>query len=193
MTNMRKKNHLPLFRDDLSIFDDFFQSTKGKTRKDFFMTAIISFICVFALFAFVGCFFFSMLMFSGDGTEHPVKDGFKFLGFSFAGLFVFVLTLFMSLSPFNQTVARQSLPLNKTFVSFGDGSGLVVDKKPDLAYPLSDEETLINLRTEHDAKLQPMNQAIDKVEFKTSKKVTKATLEICQNAFGLTESILVLE
>ena len=32
MTNMRKKNHLPLFRDDLSIFDDFFQSTKGKTR-----------------------------------------------------------------------------------------------------------------------------------------------------------------
>lgn len=28
MTNMRKKNHLPLFRDDLSTFDDFFQSTK---------------------------------------------------------------------------------------------------------------------------------------------------------------------
>ena len=27
MTNMRKKNHLPLFRDDLSTFDDFFQST----------------------------------------------------------------------------------------------------------------------------------------------------------------------
>ena len=26
MTNMRKKNHLPLFRDDLSTFDDFFQS-----------------------------------------------------------------------------------------------------------------------------------------------------------------------
>ena len=24
---MRKKNHLPLFRDDLSTFDDFFQST----------------------------------------------------------------------------------------------------------------------------------------------------------------------
>jgi hypothetical protein len=92
------------------------------------MTAIISFICVFAMFAFVGCFFFSMLMFSGDGTEHPIKDGFKFLGFSFAGLFVFVLTLFMSLSPFNQTVARQSLPLNETFVSFGDGSSLVVDK-----------------------------------------------------------------
>ena len=28
MTNMRKKNHLPLFRDDLSTFDDFFQSTE---------------------------------------------------------------------------------------------------------------------------------------------------------------------
>lgn len=42
------------------------------------MTAIISFICVFALFAFVGCFFFSMLIFSGDGTDHPIKDGFKF-------------------------------------------------------------------------------------------------------------------
>lgn len=157
------------------------------------MTVIISFICVFALFVFVGCFFFSMLMFSGDGTEHPVKDGFKFLGFSFAGLFVFVLTLFMSLSPFNQTMAKESLPLNKTFVSFGDGSGLVVDKKPDLAYPLSDEETLINLRTEHDAKFQPMDQSIDKVEFKTSKKVTKARLEIRQNAFWLRERVLVLE
>lgn len=51
------------------------------------MTVIISFICVFALFVFVGCFFFSMLMFSGDGTDHPIKDGFKFLGFSFAGLY----------------------------------------------------------------------------------------------------------
>jgi hypothetical protein len=157
------------------------------------MTIIISFICVFALFAFVGCFFFSTLMFSGDGTEHPIKDGFKFLGFSFAGLFVFVLTLFMILSPFDQTMARQSLPLNKTFVSFGDGSGLSIDKKPDLAYPLSDEETLINLRTEHDAKLQPMDQSLDKVEFNTSKKVTKALLETRQNAFGLTESVLVLE
>lgn len=157
------------------------------------MTVIISFICVFALFAFVGCFFFSMFMFSGDGTDHPVKDGFKFLGFSFAGLFVFVLTLFMSLSPFNQTVARQSLPLNKTFVSFGDGSSLVVDKKPDLAYPLSDEETLINLRTATSAKLQPMDQAIDKVEFNTSKPVTKAILETRQNAFGLTQTVLVLE
>ena len=63
MTNMRKKNHLPLFRDDLSIFDDFFQSTKGKTRKDFFMTVIVSFICVFAFFAFGGCFFFPRLCF----------------------------------------------------------------------------------------------------------------------------------
>lgn len=112
------------------------------------MGTFISFICVFALFAFVGCFFFSMLMFLGDGTEHPIKDSFKFLGFSFASLFVFVLTLFMSLSPFNQVTAKETLPLNKTFVSFGDGSGLVVDKKPDLAYPLSDEETLINLKTE---------------------------------------------
>lgn len=157
------------------------------------MTVIISFICVFALFAFVGCFFFSMLMFSGDGTDHPIKDGFKFLGFSFAGLFVFVLTLFMSLSPFNQVMVKETLPLNKTFVSFGDGSGLTLDKKPNLAYPLSDDETLINLRTEISAKLQPMNQSIDKVEFKTSKKVTKATLETRQNAFGLTESVLVLE
>lgn len=157
------------------------------------MTVIISFVCVFALFAFMGCFFFSMLMFSGDGTDHPIKDGFKFLGFSFAGLFVFVLTLFMSLSPFNQVTAKETLPLNKTFVSFGDGSSLVVDKKPNLAYPLSDEETLINLRTEHNAKLQPMDQALDKVEFKTSKKVTKAILETRQNAFGLTESVLVLE
>lgn len=157
------------------------------------MGTFISLICVFAFFAFVGCFFFSMFMFSGGGTDYPIKDGFKFLGFSLIGLFVFVLSLFVLISPFNQTVARQSLPLNKTFVSFGDGSGLVVDKKPDLAYPLSDEETLINLRTEHDAKLQPMNQAIDKVEFKTSKKVTKAILETRQNAFGLTESVLVLE
>lgn len=157
------------------------------------MGTFISLICVFALFAFVGCFFFSTLMFSGDGTEHPIKDGFKFLGFSLAGLFVFVLTLFALILPFNQMMARQSLPLNKTFVSFGDGSGLVVDKKPDLAYPLSDDETVINLRTEHDAKLQPMDQSIDKVEFNTSKKVIKATLETRQNAFGLTESVLVLE
>ena len=157
------------------------------------MTTIISFICVFALFAFVGCFFFSMLMFSGDGTEHPVKDGFKFLGFSFAGLFVFVLTLFMSLSPFNQVMVKETLPLNKTFVSFGDGSGLTLDKKPNLAYPLSDEETLISLRTETSATLQPLGQTLDKVEFKTSKKVTKALLETRQNAFGLTESVLVLE
>ena len=134
-----------------------------------------------------------MLMFSGDGTDHPIKDGFKFLGFSFAGLFVFVLTLFMSLSPFNQVTAKETLPLHKTFVSFGDGSSLVVDKKPNLAYSLSDEETLINLRTETSAKLQPMDQNIDKVEFKTSKKVTKALLETRQNAFGLTESVLVLE
>lgn len=157
------------------------------------MTAIISFICVFALFVFVGCFFFSTLMFSGDGTDHPIKDGFKFLGFSFAGLLVVIVTLFMLISPFNQVMAKETLPLNKTFVSFGDGSGLTVDKKPDLAYPLSDEETVINLRIEHDAKLQPMDQSIDKVEFKTSKKVTKALLETRQNAFGLTESVLVLE
>lgn len=157
------------------------------------MGTFISLICVFAFFAFVGCFFFSMLLFLGDGTDHPIKDGFKFLGFSFAGLFVFVLTLFMSLSPFNQVMAKETLLLNKTFVSFGDGSSFVVDKKPDLAYPLSDEETLINLRTEHNVKLQPMDQAIDKVEFNTSKPVTKAILETRQNAFGLTESVLVLE
>lgn len=99
----------------------------------------------------------------------------------------------LELSPFNQVMAKEILPLNKTFVSFGDGSSLVVDKKPDLAYPLSDEETLINLRTEHDATLQPMDRALDKVEFNTSEKVTKATLETRQNAFGLTESVLVLE
>ena len=180
----------------LRFLSAFFKSlcyTEGKTRKGFFMIAIISFICVFAMFAFVGCFFFSMLMFSGDGTDHPVKDGFKFLGISFAGLLVFVLTLFMILSPFNQVMAKETLPLNKTFVSFGDGSGLTLDKKPELAYPLSDDETSINLRTEHNARLQPMNQAIDKVEFKTSEKVTKALLETRQNAFGLTESVLVLE
>lgn len=90
-------------------------------------------------------------------------------------------------------MVKETLPLNKTFVSFGDGSSLVVDKKPDLAYPLSDDETLINLRTEHNAKRQPMDQSIDKVEFKTSKKVTKAVLETRQNTFGLTESVLVLE
>ena len=33
MTNMRKKNHLPLFRDDLSIFDDFFQSSNAYALK----------------------------------------------------------------------------------------------------------------------------------------------------------------
>ena len=38
-----------------------------------------------------------------------------------------------------------------------------------------------------------MDQTIDKVEFNTSKKVTKALLETRQNAFGLTESVLVLE
>lgn len=157
------------------------------------MTAIIFFICVFALFVFVGCFFFSTLMFSGDGTDHPIKDGFKFLGFSLTGLFVFVLTLFMLLSSFNQTMAKYTLPLDKTFVSFGDGSGLAVDKKPDLAYPLLDEETLINLRTETSAKLQSMDQNIDKVEFNTSEPVTKALLETRQNAFGLTQKVLVLE
>lgn len=157
------------------------------------MGTIISFICVFAFFAFVGCLFFSTLMFSGDGTDHPIKDGFKFLGFSLIGLLVFAVTLFALISPFNQTMAKESLPLNKTFVSFGDGSSLVVDKKPDLAYPLSDEETLINLQTEHNATLQPMDQRIDKVECNTSKKVTEALLETRQNAFGLTESVLVLE
>lgn len=157
------------------------------------MTVIISFLCVVALFVFIGCFFFSTLMFSGDGTEHPIKDGFKFLGFSFGGLVVFVLTLFMLISPFDQIMATYTLPLNKTFVSFGDGSGLTLDEKPDLAYPLSDDETQISLRTEHHVTLQPMNQAIDKVEFKTSKKVTKALLETRQNVFGLTESVLVLE
>lgn len=157
------------------------------------MTVIVSFICVFALFAFVGCFFFSMLMFSGDGTDHPIKDGFKFLGFSLIGLLVFMVTLLVLTSPFDQTMAKESLPLNKTFVSFGDGSSLVIDEKPDLAYPLSDEETLINLRTEHNAKLQPMDQVIDKAEFNTSKKVTKAILEIRQNAFWLRETVLVLE
>lgn len=180
----------------LRFLSAFFKSlcyTEAKTRKGFFMTVIISFICVFAMFVFVGCFFFSMLMFSGDGTEHPVKDGFKFLGISFAGLFVFVLTLFMSFSPFNQVMVKETLSLNKTFVSFGDGSSLVVDKKPNLAYPLSDEETVINLRTATSARLQPMNQAIDKVEFKASKKVTKARLEIRQNAFWLRERVLVLE
>lgn len=104
-----------------------------------------------------------------------------------------MVTLLALISPFNQTMAKETLPLNKTFVSFGDGSGLVVDKKPDLAYPLSDDETVIHLQTATSARLQPMNQAIDKVEFKTSKKVTKAILETRQNAFGLTESVLVLE
>lgn len=157
------------------------------------MVTFISLICVFAFFAFVGCFFFSVLMFSGDGTDHPIKDGFKFLGFSLIGLFVFMVTLLALILPFNQTMAKESLPLNKTFVSFGDGSGLTLDKKPNLAYPLSDEETLISLRTETSATLQPMDQTIDKVEFKTSKKVTKVLLETRQNACGLTESVLVLE
>ena len=142
----------------LRFLSAFFKSlcyTEGKTRKGFFMTAIISFICVFAMFAFVGCFFFSMLMFSGDGTEHHVKDGFKFLGISLAGLFVFVLSLFMILSPFDQVMAKETLPLNKTFVSFGDRSSF--DNKPDLAYPLSDDETLISLRTETSATLQPLD------------------------------------
>ena len=42
-------------------------------------------------------------------------------------------------------------------------------------------------------KLQPMGLALDKVEFNTSKKVTKARLEIRQNAFWLRERVLVLE
>lgn len=157
------------------------------------MTVFVSLLCGIALFVFIGFLFFSGLMFSGDGTEHPVKDGFKFLGILFAGLFVFVLTLFMLILPFDQTMATYTLPLNKTFVSFGDVSGLTLDEKPDLVYPLSDEETLINLRTEHNVKLQPMDQAIDKVEFNTFKPVTKAIFETRQNAFGLTQTVLVLE
>lgn len=157
------------------------------------MNTIICLLCIFVLFAFIGCFFFSMLMFSGDGTDHPVKDGFKFLGFSLAGLLVFVMTLFAILSPFDYMVTKEALPLDKTFVSFGDDSGLVVDKRPDLTYWLSDEETLTLLQTEHDARLQPMNQALDKVEWNSSKKITKAVLETRRNAFWLTESVLVLE
>lgn len=157
------------------------------------MTVFVSLLCGIALFVFIGFLFFSGLMFTGDGTEHPIKDGFKALGILFAGLFVFVVTLFMLISPFNQTVAKETLPLNKTFVSFGDGDNLTIDGKPDLAYPLSDSETQILLRTEHYATLQPLDQAIDKVEFKTSKKVTKAILETRQNAFGLTQKVLVLE
>jgi hypothetical protein len=38
-----------------------------------------------------------------------------------------------------------------------------------------------------------MNQSLDKVEFNTAKPVTKAILEIRQNAFGLTQEVLVLE
>lgn len=132
-------------------------------------------------------------MFTGDGTEHPIKDGFKALGISFAGLFVFFLTLFMLISPFNQTVATEALPLNKTFVSFGDGDHLTFDGKSDLAYPLSDSETQVLLRAEHYARLQPLDQAIDEVKFNTSKPVTKALLETRQNAFGLTQKVLVLE
>lgn len=157
------------------------------------MTVFVSFLCGLALFVFIGFLFFSSLMFSGDGIEHPIKDGFKALGISFAGLFVFVVTLFTLISPFNQTVAKETLPLNKTFVSFGDGDNLTIDGKPELAYPLSDEETLISLRTEHHATLQPLDQALDKVEFNTSKPVTKALLETRQNAFGLTQIVLVLE
>ena len=37
------------------------------------------------------------------------------------------------------------------------------------------------------------NQSLDKVEFNTAKPVTKAILEIRQNAFGLTQEDLVLE
>ena len=125
--------------------------------------------------------------------QSPEYAFLKYLGFSFGGLLVFVATLFMLLSPFDQTMATYTLPLNKTFVSFSDGDNLTIDEKPDLAYPLSDDETLISLRTEHNAKLQPMDQSLDKVEFKTSKKVTKAILETRQNAFGLTQTVLVLE
>ena len=111
------------------------------------MTALLSVICGISLFVFIGFLFFSGLMFTGDGTEHSIKDGFKALGVSFAGLFIFVITLFMLISPFNQTAAKETLPLNKTFVSFGDGDNLTIDGKPDLAYPLSDSETQVLLRT----------------------------------------------
>lgn len=157
------------------------------------MTAFLSVICGLSLFVFIGFLFFSSLMFTGDGTEHPIKDGFKAVGISLAGLFVFLVTLFMLISPFNQAVAKEALPLNKTFVSFGDGGNLTFDGNPNLAYPLSDSETQMLLRTEHYARLQPLDQAIDKVEFDTSKPVTKALLETRQNAFGLTQEVLVLE
>lgn len=91
------------------------------------MTVFLSVICGIALFVFIGFLFFSYLMFTGDGTEHPIKDGFKALGLSFAGLFVFIVTLFMLISPFNQTVAKETLSLNKTFVSFGDGDNLTIN------------------------------------------------------------------
>lgn len=65
--------------------------------------------------------------------------------------------------------------------------------KPELAYPLSDSETQVLLRTEHYATLQPLDQTLDNVEFNTSKPVTKALLETRQNAFGLTQKVLVLE
>lgn len=155
------------------------------------MTVFVSLLCGIALFVFIGFLFFSGLMFTGDGTEHPIKDGFKALGISFVGLLVFLVTLLMLVSPFNQTVAKEALPLNKTFVSFGDGDNLTIDGKPELAYPLSDSETQVLL--EHHAKLQPMNQTLDKVEFNTSKPVTKAILETRQNAFELTQKVLVLE
>ena len=48
-----------------------------------------------------------------------------------------MVTLLSLILPFNQVMVKETLPLNKTFVSFGDGSSLVVDKKPNLAYPLS--------------------------------------------------------
>ena len=158
------------------------------------MTVLFSIFWIVSLFVFIGFFFFSCLMFSGDGTSHPIKDGFKFLGISFVGFVVFCLSTVVLTLPINHLVSKENVPLDNTFVVFGSGDGLTVHKKPDLAYALNSPETQKRLQDALSVTLYPTNEHVNRVEYKGkgTEPITKATLEIRENAMGVRETVLVL-
>lgn len=158
------------------------------------MTALFSIFWIVSFFVFIGFFFFSCLMFSGDGTSHPIKDGFKFLGISFVGFVVFCFSTVVLTLPINHLVSKENVPLDNTFVVFGSSDGLTVHNKPKLAYALNSPETQKRLQDALSVTLYPTNEHVNRVEYKGKKTepITKATLEIREKDMGVKETFLVL-
>lgn len=158
------------------------------------MTVLFSLFWIVSLFVFIGFFFFSCFMFSGDGTSHPIKDGFKSLGVSLVGLIVLCFSTVVLTLPINHLVSKENVPLDNTFVVFGSSDGLTVHKKPKLAYALNSPETQKRLQDALSVTLYPTNEHVDCVEYKgkETEPITKATLEIRENDMGVRETVLVL-